>query len=238
VLIGAFAQAVPDRVTAGCGPLHGVIFSGYSPDNGNYFVDYETYAGAAGALADQDGRDAVRVHVSGAANLPVESVEHEFPLVVERYELIPDTGGAGRFRGGLGTRRDVAVWAKEARLVGRGLRQMRGAPGLFGGKSGSTGRFLLIDPEREREESMPASFSEVPVEQGATVRVETPAGGGYGDPLAREPARVLADVIAGKVTAEGAERDYGVIIRKGEWDEKATLALRERMRKESHETRG
>ena len=84
---------------------------------------------------------------------------------------------------------------------------------------------------------MSASFSEVSIGQGGTVRVETPAGGGYGDPLERDPARVLADVIAGKVTAEGAEQDYGVVIRNAEWDEEATLALRERMRKESHETR-
>ena len=230
VLIGAFARALPDRVSAGSGPLHGLIFSGVNPNRDAYFVDYETYAGASGALAGQDGRDAVRVHVSGASNLPVESVEHEFPLVVERYELMRDTGGAGKFRGGLGTRRDIAIHAREARLAGRGLRQTRGAPGLFGGKSGATGQFSILPPDRGPGTVMPAAFSEYAVERGAAIRVETPAGAGYGDPFEREAWRVLADVVAEKVSPEAARRDYGVVIVDGQVDEEATRALRERPR--------
>jgi N-methylhydantoinase B len=91
LIFGAFAQAVPERVMAGCGPLHAVTFSGVDARRGEYFVNYETYAGASGAQHDQDGKDAVRVHVSGAANLPVEAAEHEFPLAILRYELIPDS---------------------------------------------------------------------------------------------------------------------------------------------------
>ena len=98
LIFGAFAQAVPERVMAGCGPLHAITFSGIDPRRGEYFVNYETYAGASGAQHDQVGMDAVRVHVSGAANLPVELAEHEFPLSILRYELIPDSGGAGCFR--------------------------------------------------------------------------------------------------------------------------------------------
>ena len=123
LLLGALAEAAPDRVMAGCGPLHGLIFSGVDPRRDEYFVDYETYAGASGALSFLDGKDAVRVHVSGAANLPIESVEQEFPLTVGRYELIADSGGPGRRRGGLATRRDVTVRAQEGQLAGRGLRQ-------------------------------------------------------------------------------------------------------------------
>ncbi len=234
VLFGAFAKAIPDRVAAACGPLHGLIFSGVNPHRGEYFVDYETYAGASGALNDQDGRDAVRVHVSGAANLPVESVEQEFPLVVKRYELMTDTGGAGRFRGGLGTRREIAVYAKEARLVGRGLRQRRGAPSLFSGKSGSTGGFFHIRGGKDDETPLPATFSELPLEEGDSIRVETPAGGGYGNPLERDPQRVLADVVAEKVSAEAARQDYGVVVKNGLLDEEATSALRARIREEGH----
>ena len=134
---------------AGCGPLHAITFSGVDPRRGEYFVNYETYAGASGAQHDQDGKDAVRVHVSGAANLPVEAAEHEFPLNILRYELIPDSGGAGRFRGGLGTLREVANWAHDGRLVGRGLRQVVAAPGLFGGGNGRTGRFVMRDDRGE-----------------------------------------------------------------------------------------
>lgn len=235
VLFGAFALAIPERVAAACGPLHGIIFSGFNPGNGEYFVDYETYAGASGAMTDQDGKDAVRVHVSGAANLPVESVEHEFPLVVDRYELMQDTGGAGRHRGGLGTRRDISIYAREARLVGRGLRQMRGAPGLFGGKSGSTGRFFLLHREENKDRTiLPATFSELPVKEGDSIRVETPAGGGYGDPLEREVRLVLADVVAEKVSAKSAKEDYGVVVLNGRVDEEATLALRGRLREAGH----
>ena len=138
---------------AGCGPLHAVTFSGIDPRRGEYFVNYETYAGASGAQHDQDGKDAVRVHVSGAANLPVEAAEHEFPLAILCYELIPDSGGAGQFRGGLGTRREVCSWARDGRLVARGLRQVAAAPGLFGGAIGRTGRFYMNGDGTPEEKS-------------------------------------------------------------------------------------
>ena len=231
LLMGALAKAAPDRVMAGCGPLHGLIYSGIDPRRAEYFVDYETYAGAAGAFADLDGKDAVRVHVSGAANLPVESVEQEFALTVGRYQLITDSGGPGRFRGGLSTRRDVTIWADDARLAGRGLRQTQGAPGLFGGAAGKTGRFVLhADSDGERR--LPASFSELAIEPGATVRVETPSGAGYGSPLERDPARVLADVISGKVSADAASPDYGVVLDNGTVDAKKTVRLRRARRME------
>lgn len=230
VIMGAFARAVPERVVAGCGPHHGLIFSGVNPRRKEYFVDYETYAGASGAFSDQDGKDAVRVHVSGAANLPVEAVEHEFPLVVSRYELLPDSGGPGRFRGGLGTRRDIVILAEEGKVAGRGLRQIRGAPGVFGGKGGATGRFML-NPGERGEKALPASFSELPVPRGTTVRVDTPAGAGYGDPLERDPALVAADVADGKVSEGAAEREYGVVLRDGRPDSERTLTLRDRMRR-------
>ena len=223
LLMGALAKAAPDRVMAGCGPLAGFIFSGVDPRRGAYFVDYETYAGAGGALADQDGKDAVRVHVSGAANLPIESVEQEFPLTVDRYELVEDTGGPGRFRGGLSTRRRVTIWAEQGRLAGRGLRQVQGAPGMFGGGMGRTGRFV-IGPEQKK---LPGSFSELDVPPGTTVEVTTPAGAGYGDPFQRDPKRVLADVVSGKVSAEAARRDFGVAIQGGRVDEAETKRLRE-----------
>ena len=226
LLMGALASAMPDPVMAGCGPLHGLIFSGVDPRNGEYFVDYETYAGASGALIDQEGKDAVRVHISGAANLPVESVEQEFPLAVDRYELLVDTGGPGRFRGGLGTRRDVRILAEQGRLAGRGLRELVGAPGLFGGAGGAVGRFIL-HPGTSREQKLPGSFSEHPVEAGSVVRVETPSGAGFGDPLERDPQRVLADVVDGKVSAAAAAREYGVVLADGLVDEGGTRALRD-----------
>jgi N-methylhydantoinase B len=216
---------------AGCGPLHGLVFSGVDPRRSEYYVDYETYAGASGGLADQDGRDAVRVHISGAANLPIESVEQEYPLTVGRYELVPDSGGPGRFRGGLATRRDVTMWGQEPKIAGRGLRQVHGASPLFGGAKGRTGQFVL-QPGTVHQAKMASSFSEVSVDPGTTIRVETPSGAGYGDPLEREPERVLADVISGKVTEAAAHQDYGVILRSSTIDHEATRAERARRLRE------
>jgi N-methylhydantoinase B len=230
VLLSALSKAAPQRVMAGCGPLHGLIFSGIDMRHNDYFVDYETYGGASGGLADQDGRDAVRVHVSGAANLPIESVEQEFALTVDRYELIVDSGGPGKFRGGLGTRRDVTMWGDKAHLAGRGLRQVEGARPLFGGSEGRTGQFVL-NPDASGEQKLASSFSELAVEPGTTVRVETPSGAGYGDPFARDPERVLRDVIEGKVTVQSAERDYGVVVTNGVLDSTATEKLRATQRR-------
>jgi N-methylhydantoinase B len=236
VLLSALSKAAPARVMSGCGPLHGLIFSGIDTRGNDYFVDYETYGGASGGLADQDGRDAVRVHVSGAANLPVESVEQEFALTVERYQLIADSGGPGTFRGGLGTRRDITMWGKEARLAGRGLRQVEGARPLFGGRKGRTGRFVL-HPDASAEQKLPSSFSELAVEPGITVRVETPSGAGYGDPFVRDPERVLRDVIEGKVSPERARSDYGIVIANGAVDPVATDRLRASRREKAPDGR-
>ena len=229
LLLGALSEAAPERVMAGCGPLHGLIFSGVDPRRDEYFVDYETYAGASGALSAFDGKDAVRVHVSGAANLPVESVEQEFPLTVRRYELIADSGGPGRYRGGLATRRDVTIWAEKGRLAGRGLRQTHGASGLFGGGPGRPGMFV-VHPEGNREKRLPGSFSELEMQAGTSIRVETPSGAGFGNPLEREPEQVLADVIAGKVTASAAEHAYGVAVTGRSVDTPRTAFLREARR--------
>ena len=225
VLLGALTKAVPERGMAGCGSRQGMVFSGVDPRNGQYFVDYEVYAGAAGALYDRDGMDAVRVHASVTENAPIEALEREFPLVAERYELIDDSGGPGRSRGGLGVRLDLRILAEQARLAGRGLRQTLPAPGCFAGKAGTTSRFVL-DPGGTSEQQLPSVFSDLPVDTGVVVRLETPSAGGFGDPLERAADLVLADVRSGKVSLEGARRDYQMVVRDGAVDEEATRELR------------
>lgn len=213
LLLGALTKAAPERGMAGCGARQGMVYSGIDPRSGQYFVDYEVYAGAAGALYDRDGMDAVRVHASVTENAPSEALEQEFPLVIERYELLDDSGGPGRHRGGLSVRLDVRILAEHARLAGRGLRQTLPAPGRMGGRDGITSRFIL-DPGGPKERKLPSVFSDLPVDTGVVVRLETPSGGGFGDPAQRDPAFVLADVRSGKVSAEAAQRDYGVIVGK------------------------
>jgi len=229
LLIGALTKAAPERGMAGCGSRQGMVFSGIDPRNRQYFVDYEVYAGAAGALYDRDGMDAVRVHASVTENAPAEAIEQEFPLAIERYELIQDSGGPGRHRGGLGVRLDVRILAGEARLAGRGLRQTLPAPGRMGGCDGLKARFVL-SPGGPKETALPSVFSDLPVETGIVVRLETPSAGGFGDPRQRDPGLVLADIRSGKVSVQAAERDYRVAVRDGEIDKHKTAALRSTMK--------
>jgi len=225
LLLGALSKAAPERVMAGCGSSQACVFSGYDPRHNNYIVDYDVFAGGAGAQFDRDGMDVVRTHAAMADSTPIEATEHEFPLIVERCELIKDSGGPGKFRGGLGMGLDVRVWADKARLSGRGLRHGLKAPGLFGGDGGQFAAYVL-NPGKNDEKQLPAVFSELPLTTGSTIRIQTPSGGGYGDPLERDPERVRRDVIAGKVSVEGARRDYAVVIADGKIDPSQTQALR------------
>ncbi|MBI4182572.1 MAG: hydantoinase B/oxoprolinase family protein [Proteobacteria bacterium] len=232
VLLGALAKAAPERVMAGCGSSQAILYSGIDPRRGEYIVDYDVFAGGAGALANRDGMDVVRVYAAMADSTPPEAIEHEFPLAVRRCQMTVDSGGPGRFRGGLGLTLELVVLAEEARLSGRGLRHGLRAPGLFGGRGGSFAGYVL-HPGTEAKRRMPAVFSELPLEVGAVVRIQTPSGAGYGDPLERDIGRVLDDVAAGKVTIEGAERDYGVVVADGKADRQRTEGLRARMRTET-----
>jgi N-methylhydantoinase B len=209
--MGALAKAVPDRVMAGCGSSQALLFSGYDPRRNDYIVDYDVFAGGAGALANRDGMDAVRVHAAMADSTPIEATEHEFPLIVQRCELIQDSGGPGKFRGGLGLRVEMRVWAEQGRLSGRGLRHGLRSQGLFGGESGSAASYTM-NPGTASEEKLPAAFPERALPPRAVIRVETPAGAGYGRARDRERQSVLADVKAEKVSAEAASRQYGVIV--------------------------
>lgn len=211
LLMGALAKAAPHRVMAGCGSSQALLFSGYDPRRNDYIVDYDVFAGGAGALADRDGMDAVRVHAAMADSTPIEATEHEFPLIVQRCELIQDSGGPGKFRGGLGLRVDMLVWADQGRLSGRGLRHGLRSQGLFGGESGGAASYTL-NPGTPAEEKLAAAFPERALPARAIIRVETPAGAGYGDPRERDPQRVLADVRSGKVSAEAAQRHYAVVV--------------------------
>ncbi|WP_149562402.1 hydantoinase B/oxoprolinase family protein [Streptomyces cacaoi] len=131
---GALAPAVPERVTAASnGANTGVHFSGWDHARGRYFVYLETIGGGSGARAGKDGLDGVQVHVTNTSNLPVEALETEYPLMVEAYELVPGSGGAGRTRGGMGIRRTVRVEDSRAATGGKGT------PSGDAGTSGDTG---------------------------------------------------------------------------------------------------
>jgi N-methylhydantoinase B len=198
VLLHALGQAAPARAIAANGNFQGTILAGWDAERSRYFVNYENFAGGQGALPTRDGDDAMHVTMSNTSNLPIEAMEMEFPLRVERYELIPDSGGAGRQRGGLGVCRDYRIIGDGIVLATRSSRQKFPAQGVAGGRSGGLGAFILDPDQPSATKKLPGTGSEIPLRKGALVRIITAGGGGYGDPQDRDPAEVTADRRAGK----------------------------------------
>jgi N-methylhydantoinase B len=204
----ALAPAFEDRIVAATkGIICNVAIGGRSP-SGDLYAFYETVAGGQGGSVHQDGMDGVQTHIHNTENAPVEEVELTFPVRILRYCLIPDSGGAGKYRGGLGVRRDyyfpdhdasISVVADRARF----------APWPLGaGKPGRLAHYIL-DPDTPRQHELPSKVT-VRVEPGQVLSVQTPGGGGCGDPRHRDEQAVLRDVREGKVSASAAKDVYGV----------------------------
>lgn len=228
-LMGALAQALPDRVPAdGSGGSTLPTIGGRH--DGKPFIFVETIMGAWGGSPSQDGQDGVAHLGANQSNVPVETIEAEYPLRVERYGFVPDSGGAGRHRGGLAIERTFRLLADEATLTVRSDKRRFPPYGLAGGRPGS-GSLSVVNPGTARERVLPVLVTEpVALERGDVFRHVLAAGGGWGDPRDRDPERVLEDLRLGRVTLEGARRDYGVAIvaRDGGYaiDAAATAALR------------
>ncbi len=211
-IVEAFSQAMPGMLPApGNDASTAVVFSGLDPRSKEEYVYVEAVAGGAGGGPEEDGLDGVQVHITNTANLPVECLEHAFPLVVERYEFVPDSGGPGEFRGGLGLRRDIRAVGHGAVFSAHGDRHRRPARGAEGGLPGRCGAYL-VSPETEDEERVSSKVSGVRLRPGTVLRVETPGGGGYGDPGARERERVLAELRDGLVSPAAARDVFGVSV--------------------------
>jgi N-methylhydantoinase B len=176
-----------------------------------------------GARATRDGCEAM-AWAFNAANIPVEAQEARHPLVIEGFELIRDSGGPGTFRGGCGVRRDMRFLADEGKLTNLTDRQRFAPYGLFGGSPGRPGR-TVINPGDD-EEVVPSKQSRG-FAYGDVISFQQPGAGGYGDPLARDPARVLADVLDDYVSVDAARRDYGVVVVADRVDPLATARERE-----------
>ena len=208
VVLGALAEAAPERVAAaGQGTMNNVTFGGSA--EGRAYTFYETQAGGFGGRVGKDGMDAVHVHMSNTMNTPAEVLETAYPLRVERYELRPDSGGAGEFRGGLGLRRDISPVGHDATVSLLTDRRKTRPYGLEGGEPGARGELGLIDGDDE--EALPGKTS-LTVREGRTLSIRTPGGGGYGDPLDRDPDAVLRDVRLGKLSRDAAREAYGVAL--------------------------
>jgi N-methylhydantoinase B len=193
VVAMALSQAIPDRALAACGPHQLVVFAGLEQNGTGYFVNYETIAGGMGARPYVDGMDAVRVHASGAANLPIEALEHAYPLRVERYALREGSGGSGTFRGGGGVVREYRALSDGIVVSLSAERQNVAASGMQGGQPGATGRFVL-DPDTPAERVLSSAESELPLRRGSVLAVYTSGGGGYGPPEARSREATEKDI--------------------------------------------
>ena len=197
----ALARAAPDRVPAqGQGTMNNLTIGARDGS----FTYYETIGGGFGARAKRDGMDGVQVGMTNTLNTPIESIETEYPMRVERYALRPDSGGRGRYRGGLGLERTVTV-ETDATVSLLTERRRYGPQGVDGGANGSTGE-NLIDGE-----TVPAKTT-TDVDAGTTVTVRTPGGGGHGEPADRDLHDREGDIADGKVsndptTASGANGD-------------------------------
>ena len=201
VIFGALAQAIPERVVAGCHSTVTVpIFSGVDPKTGNQYVYLESIGGGMGARQDRDGLDGVQVHVTNTSNLPVEAMENEYPLIVDLLELIPDSGGTGKYRGGLGIRKDIRVVEHLCYFSSHGDRQHIPPWGLFGGRPGRCGR-MVIRKKDGKESVLPSGKnSEILLQDGDILRVETPGGGGWGNSGERPIDLLQKDLMDRKVT--------------------------------------
>ena len=170
---------------------------------------YELLSGTWGARPDRDGNDGLCNPANVASNIPVEQAECEYPVRIQRYGLVCDSGGAGQYRGGLAIEREWQLLDGEAHLAIRSDRREHLPYGLYGGKP-ATGSVNLLH-HREGEEVLPTMIS-TSIKAGERIYHRQAGGGGWGDPRARDPEAVARDVKNGKVSVEKAREDYGVVL--------------------------
>jgi len=225
-LFAALAPIVPGKVRADGSGSRSIVIGGRNTSAGQGYVQYEIIAGGGGARANKDGASVTTVNQSNAKIAPIEIIESEFPTRLVRFELIRDSGGPGQFRGGLGVRREYLNLA-DARFSIRSMKHIIPPHGMAGGRDGRPGD-IWINPDTDRAKRLPTRYADYPLKEGDVFRLDTPGGGGYGDPFARQAERVLADVRQGFVSPAAAERAYGVVLTAdaGAIDEDATQQRR------------
>jgi N-methylhydantoinase B len=227
-MIGALAPALPQRMPAASNG-HPLVMSmgGIDPLNGRPYVTAEVGTGGMGGRPGKDGVDAVQTDTSNAQNVPVEALELEFPLRIGHYRLREDSGGAGRWRGGLGFEKSFEALRGAVAISHRGERHHTAPWGIFGGGPGAQSKSRLVRADGMVEQF--PSKAELRLLPGDRLEVWTTGGGGHGDPLERDPELVLADVRDRKVTREAAADAYGVVVTDQSVDAEATRVLREKL---------
>ena len=196
-LLGTLAQAVPHRVMAGYyGNSNIISVSGLNQDSGRHWVAFIIDVGGWGARPTMDGLDGYSAHMHNIQNVPIEIVESETPVRVERYEFIAGSGGRGKFRGGMGLRRDIRILPDQAEVTTLGDRFKYPAHGLFGREQGRPGAWVLIRDGREMP--LPSKITAFPLKKGDVFSIRTQGGGGYGPAEDRDPVLIERDIREGK----------------------------------------
>jgi N-methylhydantoinase B len=210
-ILGALVHAMPDEMPAAPGGVTRVmVFGGRDPESGRQFVCTDFTTSGTGGQPGQDGVDALETDIANTMTMPVESLELHFPVRVRRNALWQDSGGAGRWRGGLGVEREIEILRGEITLTLREDRHRSQAWGLYGGGPPPLSHSDIVRADGTAED-IPSKgvFS---LSAGDSIHCRGPGGAGYGDPLTREPQSVLQDVIDRKVSIDSALSSYGVVI--------------------------
>ena len=209
-IFDALGKAVPQaRIAESSSGANGTL--AYAEGRRGYpQVQYELPAGAIGARSSRDGVSASKAHVANGGLTPIEIIESEYPVELLRFELIPDSGGAGRYRGGLGYVREYRLLA-EATFATRGGRQLTPPAGRDSGLPGRPAA-VIVNPGTPEEHVVTPQDGNLRLRPGDVLRMEQAGGGGYGDPRTRPPELVLQDVQEGYVTLEAARTEYGVVV--------------------------
>jgi N-methylhydantoinase B len=207
----ALAPLAPSKRIAGGSGSAALVLGGRDAGTNRSYVHYEIFSGGTGARSGKDGVSATAFHLSNCKTAPVEIIESEFPTRVERFEMIADSGGAGRWRGGLGFAREYRILTDEVRFSMRTDKHAIEPWGSEGGNSGGKGA-CIINPQTKHEKRLPSRFGDHRLSKGDLLRVERPGGGGLGDPLERPVENVFEDVRQDYVSIERARSDYAVVV--------------------------
>jgi N-methylhydantoinase B len=208
----ALSQAVKKKAVAASGNVHVYTMNGNDRSTGKIWSYMDAAMGSVGARSIKDGLDGQPISLFGGNDRPsMESYEIEYPVIFDRFRLWPDSGGPGKWRGGMGLHREVTV-LQDAEITVRAADRCRIPPlGIMGGKQGKGGGWV-INLGTAKQIDLPSKKTNQPLHAGDTLSMFVSGGGGFGDPLEREPERVARDVERGMVSIEAAARDYGVIV--------------------------
>ncbi len=227
----SLAGVMPERVSAGTSAhIHFVSYNGFNKSKGEYWVYLEVDEGSYGGRYGKDAIDSCDALVANTRNVPIEEIEWHYPLRVERYELNPAKVAPGKWRGGLGIVRETR-FLQEGTVTCEGDRHKEAPKGIFGGYDG-TSASMTKNPDSDNPKSLESKLSDEEFAANDVLQICTPCGGGYGNPLERDPEMVLGDVLDDFTTVEDAEKSYGVVIDASTMtvDVEKTKALRNSMK--------